>query len=78
MFKVSLDISMRSCSIAAVCPILAVAAVHELLLAVVPELASHLPEAGLHQGHVGEGHTRATLFLRSEFVYTTNLDLRDI
>ena len=58
-----LDIGMRGGSVTSVSSVLAVAAVHELLLAVVTELARHLPEAGLHQGHVGEGNTRATLFL---------------
>ena len=71
--KLSLDIGMRRCSVASVGPILAISTVHELLLAVVPELASHLLEAGFHQGHVGEGHTRATLFLRLEFIIHNQL-----
>merc|ERR1711971_1371443 len=58
-----LDVSMRRRSITPICPVLAISTVHKLLLAVVTKLASHLLEAGLHQGHVGEGHTGATLFL---------------
>ena len=58
-----LDIGMGSGSVTPVSAVLAEAAVHKLLLAVVAELTRHLPEAGLHQGHVGEGNTRATLFL---------------
>ena len=73
IYKLSLDIGMRRCSVASVGAILAVATVHELLLAVVPELASHLLEAGLHKGHVGEGHTGATLFLRLEFIIHNQL-----
>ena len=55
---------MRGRSVTPVSAVLAVATVHKLLLAVVAELPCHLLEAGLHQGHVGEGNTRATLFLR--------------
>ena len=55
---------MGRSTVTPVSTVLAVAAVHKLLLAVVAELARHLLEAGLHQGHVGEGNTRATLFLR--------------
>ena len=63
IYKLSLDISMRGCSIASVGAILAISTVHELLLAVVPELASHLLEAGLYQRHVGERHAGSALFL---------------
>ena len=58
---------MGRSSIATISSVLAVAAVHKLLLAVVAELARHLLEAGLHQGHVGEGNTGATLFLEKDF-----------
>ena len=63
VFRILLDIGVRGGPVTPISAVLAKAAVHKLLLAVVAELARHLPEAGLHQGHVGEGNTRATLFL---------------
>ena len=64
VFRILLDIGVRGSSVTPISAVLAVAAVHKLLLAVVAELARHLLEAGLHKGHVGEGNTGATLFLR--------------
>ena len=46
-----------------VCSILLVAAVHQLLLAVVPGAPGQLLEADLDGGHVGEGHAAPALLL---------------
>ena len=63
---------MRGSSVASIGSVLAVATIHKLLLAVVAELARHLLEAGLHQGHVREGDTGAALFLDQGFGFVQN------